>query len=369
MRIFIKNYLTFVLAIMLALPLISGCDYSDNSAQGAVALQSIAMDEGTDDLETATDIGPEFPVRMGNAENVCFTDTGRTFITGDNVAELTADGPVKLMPGNYGTFAGIAQAGPWLYVVCSVNRETIQPLDLEDLLSASDIIQKLSILTDSLMDKKILRADLRSGGPDQLVFTAVHQLTGMLIANGMAADSRGNLYIADETFLPLGKIVKVTVSEDPVPVTSQETWLSSADGIYSPNGMCIRDDVLYFTDFDIYASNTAQVKKVSIINGNPGTVELVYSRPGLFDDLDAVIYKGKPTVAVASFFGGNIHIIDEESGTVTKAGGGTLQCPSSVHFGRGGWVREDELIVTEVGMLYEPYSSYGNRVDILAVPE
>jgi hypothetical protein len=324
----------------------------------------------SDTTDSGTDMGPEFPIKMGNAENILFTDTGRIFMTGANVAEITKDGAVMLMPSEYSSmYAGLAQVGPWLYVICGKNYETMPPLDLAELLQAKNILDKLVFLTDAMMDKVLLRADLRAGGPDKLVFEEIHHFDGMMLPNGMAADSQGNLYVADETFLPQGKIVKVTVSSDAIPVTTQETWASAGDGVNSPNGMCIRDDVLYFTDFNINSSKPAQVKKVAInSDGSAGTVETVYSAMGLFDDLDAVIYNGRPTLAVASFFAGSVLIIDEENGTVAKAGGGKLQSPSSAHFGNGGWIAEDELIVTEVGMLYEPYSNFGNQVNVITVP-
>lgn len=358
----------YFLILIAVLVLFSACDMSTTSGNALSA--SDRTGQVGDTADSGTDTGPEFPMKMGNAENVLFTDTGRIFVTGANVAEITQDGAVMLMPADYSSmYAGLAQVGPWLYVICGKNYEAVPPLDLADLLQAKNILEKLVILTDISMEKVILRADLRAGGPDKLVFSVVHHFEGLLLPNGMAADSKGNLYVADETFLPQGKIVKVTVSEDAIPVTTQETWLSAQDGINSPNGMCIRNDVLYCTDFNINSGKPAQVKKAAInSDGTAGVVETVYSATGLFDDLDAVIYNGRPTLAVASFFAGSVLVIDEETGVVAKAGGGKLQSPSSVHFGNGGWMAEDELIVTEVGMLYEPYSNFGNQVNVISVP-
>ncbi len=367
-----KKLLRLIVSATAVLLMIAGCDDSGVEVSDSKAVQaddtSVLADTGSETL-SAADAGPEFPVRMGDAENLLFTDTGRIFVTGANVAEITADGAVMLMPDNYGIFGGMAQVGSWLYVICNRYKTSMDSIDLNEMLKAENLSTLLGLLTDAFMDKVILRADLDAGGPDKLVFTEFHLLTGMMIANGMAADSAENLYVADMTFLPTGKIVKVTVSGTANPVTSQETWLSSGNGVHSPNGMCIRDDILYFTDYNLLSSKQASVKKVAINGGEPGDVQTLHSAAGLYDDLDAVIYKGRPTVAVAGYFVGNVLVIDEETGTVTRVGGSTLQCPSSVHFGDGRWVGTDEFIVTEVGMLYEPYSGYGNRVSILPIPE
>lgn len=342
-------------------------DAASPAATGDAVPNAISTDvrEGIDDT---THGGITFPIHLGDAENLLFTDTGRIFATGANVAELTADGPVLLFPENYGAFAGIAQVGPWLYVVCAKYRTPIPPLDCADLLKAKSIMDLLVYFSDDLMDKVLLRADLRAGSADRMVFTTVHHFTDMLIPNGMAADTRGNLYVADETFLPQGKIVKIVITGDDPPMATQTTWLSYTDGVYSPNGMCIRDDVLYFTDFNINALKMAQVKKVAIQADKPGPVETVYAGSGLYDDLDVRSDSTKTTIAVASFLSGSILLIDEQTGGTQTIGKASLQCPSSVHFGSGALIAEDELIVTEVGMLYEPYSNFGNRIRLLTVP-
>ncbi|HRZ26761.1 MAG TPA: hypothetical protein P5295_08135 [Spirochaetota bacterium] len=367
-----KKLLRLIVSATAVLLMITGCDDSGVEVSDSTAVQagdtSVLADTGSETL-SAADTRPEFPVRMGDAENLLFTDTGRIFVTGANVAEITPDGAAMLMPDNYGIFGGMAQVGSWLYVICNRYRTSMDSIDLNEMLKAENLGTLLGLLTDAFMDKVILRADLNAGGPEKLVFTEIHRLTGMMLANGMTADSKGNLYVADMTFLPAGKIVKVSVSETAIQVATQETWLSSGEGVHSPNGMCIRDDILYFTDYNMLSSKQASVKKVTIIGDSPGAVETLHSAAGLYDDLDVVVYRGRPTVAVAGYFVGNILVIDEETGNVTRVGSSTLQCPSSVHFGDGGWVGTDEFIVTEVGMLYEPYSSYGNRVSILDIPE
>lgn len=330
---------------------------------------AVSLTEGfmTDDEISAAGKGAASLVKkVPDAENAFFSQNGRLFVTGGNaIYEVTGDdSSVRIFYDSTGIFGGMAQSGKWLYVVYASMKETMSAIDLCSLITTGDV----SALTDCLLKKTVIRADLTLAAGD-MVFEEVCVLEGTFLPNGMAADSQGNIYITDGPFLPRGQIIRLVISNSDTPVVKQEAWLTYRDGAYSPNGIVIRDNVLYFTDFVMASAKSAQVKKVSIINGRPGTVETVYSAAGLFDDLDAGIYRDSPVLAVADYLGNSIILVSPAGGTGIKIRSSMFSCPSSVHFGAGGLFDANELIITEKGLLYDYYSPIGNRIDLLTLPE
>jgi len=306
---------------------------------------------------------------MPDAENAFFTDTGRLFITdGTSICEITSRGTVnRLFTDNRGIFGGIAQSGKWLYVLHAALKNPLPAMDLNSLFKSGTLVKILISLTDFLMDKELLRADITV--PGNPVFTSIYKFKDVLLPNGMAADADGNLYVADQTFLPQGGIVRLTVTGGAQPVVTQETWISYKNGCLSPNGIVIRDNTLYFTDFSIWSSKPAKVKKAAIINGRPGTVETLYSAASFFDDLDVAMHRNKPYIAVADYLMNSIILINVNDGTKTRLGSGKVANPSSVHFCVPPQFKANELIITEKGILYEMYSSYGNKMSCMTISE
>ncbi len=297
-----------------------------------------------------------------DAENLLFTTDGRLFISASEyVYEYKADGDAEVMQYTpKAEFLGMAQSGNYLYVIRSTMQlQPVQPLDLAGLLKQGLVQYIYNQFSDMILKKELLRADLTKS---PLIFTPVYTLQDMFLPNGMAADSSGNLYIADETFLTLGQIVKLTISGD---IITQKRWLSTSDDVCSPNGMSIRNNTLYFTDFKI-STGKAMVKKVDIINGNPGKVILLYSQTGFFDDLEAGNYKGKNGIVVANFARGSLLMLDENGKFITEILKGELDFPSSVTIGAGDMFSSGDLIISEKGILMEHNSDIGNKVSILS---
>jgi hypothetical protein len=234
----------------------------------------------------------------------------------------------------------------------------VQQINLADMIQNGLAQSIFNIFSDLIMSKELLRADLTQ---TSLNFLPVFTLQNMFLPNGMAADSSGNLYIADETFLPVGQIVKLTISGNNI---SQEAWLSTANGVCSPNGMSIRNNTLYFTDFKM-STLKAMVKKVDIINGRPGALSTIYSQTGLFDDLEAGNYRGVDGVVVANFAKSSILLLDKNGRLVSEILKGEVDFPSSVRIGKGSMFNSDDLIITEKGILMEKESNIGNKVSLL----
>ncbi len=334
----------------------------DEESRAASTTSSANASPSVVKIETLIKLVPD-------AENAFFTDTGRLFVTdGTCICEITDRGTVtKLFTDTQGLFGGIAQSGKWLYVVHASIKNTLPSLDFNSLLASGDIVTILKALTDAMMNKEILRADISVAGPP--VFESLCVIEGALLPNGMAADVEGNLYVADQTFLPQGGIIKFTITGDETPVVSQERWIYHKDGCLSPNGVAISGSTLYFTDFALTSLKPAKVKKVEIINGKPGTIEVVHSALSFFDDLDIGVYKNRTYIAVADYLLSSIIMINQNDGAKTRLGSGKLANPSSVHFGKTPQFKANELLVTEKGMLYEMYSSYGNKLSCITLPE
>lgn len=339
-------------------------------ADGAVT------EEGSGDPTVATSYETPYVIssaalvkRAPDAENAFFTDTGRLFVTdGTSICEITNRGNVnRLFTDTRGIFGGIAQSGKWLYVLRSTLKNPLPAMDVNSLFKSGTLVRILISLTDLLMDKELLRADISVAGNP--VFTSIYKIKDVVLPNGMAADAEGNLYVADQTFLPRGGIVKLTITGGAQPVVIQETWLSYKNGCLSPNGIVIRDNTLYFTDFSIWSSKPARVKKVAIITGRPGPVETIYSAASFFDDLDVAMYKNEPYIAVADYLMNSIILINANDGTKTRLGSGSVANPSSVHFGVPPQFKANELVITEKGILYEMYSSYGNKLSCITISE
>ena len=205
----------------------------------------------------------------------------------------------------------------------------------------------------------------------------------MMLPNGMASDGKGHLFVADTAYLPMGQIVRLTISTfNPDSIARQETVLTPANRVYSPNGMCIYNNSLYFTDFEAFVDGitlSASVKKVSLdAYGNPGTVKTLFKRAGgfvapfsLFDDLAVSSRSGRIGVGVADFSRGSLVFFEDRNTFVSspayETDMGYFANPSSVKLGRGPLFSDNDLIVTEKGLLFETFTNYGNKVTRLKI--
>lgn len=302
---------------------------------------------------------------VGDAENVLFTNDGRMFITGGtNIFELTSTELIPQLPEG-GNHCGIVQAGNYIYAIqiktnlCGL----LQPLPMDQLLQPGGADAIIKHIKDSLSQSVLLRAEYH---PGKLDFQEIYTFPNMLIANGMVTDGQGHLFVADETIAPGGKIVRLTLAGDIPQVVDEKVWLSGANGVSSPNGMAIRDNCIYFTDFHL-PTLTGSVKKVAIQpNGDPGSILTLYTRHSLFDDLDCGDYKGMRGVAAADFIRGSVVFL-KDNGTRRwwpdgEIAAGTFQSPSSVHMGQPPMFTNQDLIVTEKGIMFDNVSGIGNKV-------
>jgi hypothetical protein len=301
-----------------------------------------------------------------DAENAIFTDSGRLFVTGGtNIYEIHPDGSKSALceEGRY-NFTGMAQVGNYLYAVATEYRFDCSPDSCGSLniFSPTAVADFVNCIGDMLKDSVILCAEIV---PGDLSFTNIYTIENTFIPNGMVADSAGRLYIADEVFLPIGKIVRLTLSS-PISVASQETWLDPSDGLYSPNGMSIKGNAIYFSDFNLLGVQTS-IKKVTINgDGSAGAISTVYDRIGFFDDLSAGTLFGTNVVVAADFVKGTLVFLKDnnkkQSSPIYETDCGMFDSPSAVIFGKGPHYTNEHLIITEKGIFFEHNSDVGNKV-------
>jgi len=301
---------------------------------------------------------------VADAENSFYTTDGRLFITGHQyIYEYTkSSGLKKVFYTEKAEFLAMAQVGNYLYVIRStMGFYPDVDFNLIDMFNDGLIPYLADTLSDMIMEKELLRINLNDSSYN---FQAVHTIENMFLPNGMVADKDGNLYIADETFLSNGQIVKISTTGG---IYNQSVWLDNSDGVYSPNGMAIKNNTIYFTDFKI-SQMKGYVKKVTIYNGNPGSVYELFSKTGILDDLSTGILKDKEGIAVADFTGNAILLLDMNGKLKDTLCKGQIMMPSSVVAGKGQGFDSNDLIVTEKGMLYNYSSRFGNKLTLIKLP-
>jgi len=213
------------------------------------------------------------------AENLTFTNDGRLLISGgDGLYEVDPEGrtPVRRIPiafdrnsspslENRAIFLGLTQCRHFVYASCTHSLE------------------------DPKSPRYIMFMDTTQSSASMV---AIHKMENEGFFNGMAADSEGNLYLADGgKIIPpkSGKLVKLRLSS-PTTVAERSDWLASEGG--RPNGVKIDGDTLYFSEEPLlFFVGDSHVKKVRIkADGAAGVVEKIYSRPSgkLLDDIELV---------------------------------------------------------------------------------
>jgi hypothetical protein len=304
-----------------------------------------------------------------DAENIFFTDTGRLFVTGGTniyeiIQETNGEYSKEALTPDGGNFTGMAQVGDYLYALRSSYGFFPESFSTQALLSDPGYL--FAYFTNLFLSKELLWMDLRDANRS---FHVAGTLNEFLIPNGMVADARGYLYIADSTYLPMGQIVRVKVTHHPDHAVSLErsTWLRRSDGIFSPNGMAIRGEDIYFTDFVAGSLQSGKVRRISIhpVSGAPENLITLHQRAGLFDDLAVCRHKGEDGVAVADFMGGAVVFIADRGSygfVMDETRKGLFSFPSSVAVGNGLSFDETTLLITEKGIMFDHITNIGNRL-------
>ena len=264
-----------------------------------------------------------------DAENIFYTNNGRLFVTGSRtLSEIIFDGQggynIQLVAESDCAHTGIAEAHGWLFTNCSI----------------------------TFGEQRLVAFDLNNN----LNRVEVGTLPGLFIANGLVTlPNKTELLAADSNYLGQGSIAKITLSlinNTPVISGYDKDWLSAQNGINLPNGIRIKDNYLYVT-------NSPSVLRYLITDdGIPLTSEVLYEQSGfvVFDDLlpycDGVIF--------TDFLAGQLVFIDQYN-NITRSDR-AFASPSALVQSQLPLFPNNQLIVTEKGLILETESTNGNRV-------
>ena len=292
--------------------------------------------------------------QLGNAENSVFTPDGRLFLTGANIWEVKQNEEgyeaLPLMEEDNNSYLGIAYYKNYLFAVCTV----MNPYGAW-----------------------LLRAELT----ETPQFEKIFQLTGFTMANGMAIDKDGHVYIADETLINTkGRIMAMNLSDDDVPEVIPDTlrvWLSGEEGAQSPNGIVVHKDHLFFTNLDIskLTNMKASVRRVAINGEDHGEIVTLFERramrnSSIFDDLTSVVVGGDSYIIACDYMKGTVFGLEAFAGPqqapLYETDDDTFAGPTSCIVGQGLGFKMTDLLVTEGGVvLIDARTNFGNRLSVI----
>ncbi|WP_144395329.1 hypothetical protein [Pleionea sediminis] len=271
----------------------------------------------------------ETVVRLPEAENLHFTESGRLFVSsGVGFFEMKkSEGSYSLEKLNEFDcgFAGITQISHYIYTLCyeikfQDAKKYLYVLDL------NDPNRHLSTIAD------ISEYDL---------------------PNGLTSNGKDTLYIANTAYFGSGSIVKVDLSESlQVVDLIHSEWAAQDENVYHPNGIKWLNDGLWFTDL-------GNIKRIDLSgNATITMAQSFVSRLTVYDDLvphcDGIL--------AADFVGGQLVYIDSQGEIQYKTGIASFQGASSLLVGRPPLFQSNQIVATERGILLEESSNIGNKV-------
>jgi hypothetical protein len=247
---------------------------------------------------------------IASAENLMFTSDGRLLVTGDDgIYDVVVDASgqataVPLTPKETCKFSGLAEARGTLYAGCYDGTNS-----------------------------RVYAATLAP----TLTFQSVASLPAVPLANGLAADSAGRIYVAETLKLRISRLT--FEASDPLTLASQEVWLGGTG--LATDGLKIFDEVVYWTDL-------GKVNRAAILpDGNASLASTLESGGSIFfDDL----YVDTAGVLVANSLGGGLSAFNQVGLLIGKTPAKTFSEPSAVvpaHSRLG--LDESDLVVTEKG--------------------
>jgi hypothetical protein len=291
-------------------------------------------------------------IKIPDAENQFFTNKGRFFVSGGkNIYEIKKNSSNILLRSDplidfdcYAT--GMTEKEGYLYATCNSLKKSLLERAIQANLCGfqkSNFIQCLKSLT---AETYLLAAKLT----ETPQFRVVQKLNSISFANGLATDQNGNLYSADS----ISKIIYKIKMSDPLQVEEIIPWL---EDLTFPNGIKIKNDLMYITDFNL-------IKKIRIKkNGHSGISEIIYQSSDFLDDF-AFFEKN---IIVTKIFRGTVTIVRKD-GTILNTPPLFLY-PSSILQGKKPLFNDNQFIVTDKGFMYEFNSNIGNKLKVVTLTD
>jgi hypothetical protein len=263
------------------------------------------------------------------AENLFFTEDGRLFVSGGpNVFEIKRDAAGAFSKTDLFeedcVVEGITHANGHIYGVCTK--------------------------TDPFGEAYLLGGALTAQPHMQII----GRLDDLGIPNGMDADRHGNLYT---TYSGKGSIAKLVLSE-PLKLSRIEVW--SKENLPAVNGLRFVGEFVYFTVMNAETLTTRFGRMPLQADGSPGRAEFLLARGlALFDDVGA--FEGG--FMIAEYMAGRL-LFFRDGKVLAETPDETFYAPSSAAQGRPPMFRENQVLVTEKGLLGVTGETDGDRLSV-----
>ena len=282
-------------------------------------------------------------VDVPDAENQLITTDGRYFVTGANgIYEVvkTDSGFTKKQFGPDCTYSGIAQYKNYLLANCTEPK----------LINAQKIM---------------VYGKLESGALPEM--NTLADLSELSIPNGLTIKAEGEILIANSNYFGAGSISRLMIEETDEGLLERSlevNYLDAKHNVNGANGVRVLGDTLYFTDFDPSTIRSRIGRLTFNDAGEPGEVEILRDEVSILDDLWPMC----EGIVVADYLGGRLIYINNQGEEYTSSkyefSGTSSVIPAVNAFGS-----ENQLLITEKGILLETQSRIGNQVTRVTIEE
>ncbi|MGJ8686805.1 MAG: hypothetical protein ACSHWQ_04950, partial [Spongiibacteraceae bacterium] len=188
---------------------------------------------------------------------------------------------------------------------------------------------------------------------------------GLASANGLTDGPQGELYVVNGPLitapaLPAPMIVRLTFSDnDPLQVIDQSDWLST--GTTFPNGIARVGNTLFITGSELVPPTVGVVQRIEILaDGSASEPETIASFGSIPDDLSVA----GNALLVSFFSSGYIALIDQDGTAISQTDLLSFDNPSQVKLGQPPLFSNDDILVTEKGLLLPNPLPYGNALSV-----
>ncbi len=278
---------------------------------------------------------------LAEAENQIITDDGRHFFTSSSgIAELHYEygrRQLSFIETDCDALNGIESIGDWLIAVCA-DSKLIKP------------------------KHRLIKIDLSNINPatNKPSVSTLFELTDIALPNGLAlTPNKDAVLIANYNLLGRGFISRLELDHYSNSLKAGNfdlKFLNHQHGIASANGLKFSNGDLYVSDFKI-TSASSRIVKIRFIADEYFDHQVIYSANTVLDDL-------LPTcdgVLVSDYLLGRLIFISN-SGKVSKSSLQQFPGITSMVWGQTPLFPDNTLVITERGILNDPYTLIGNQI-------
>lgn len=268
-------------------------------------------------------------LKIPDAENLIFSSSGRLFVSGGlNVYEITRVGNIwsaTPLSASSCNFTGLALRGDVLYANC--------------------------------YSGALYAARLTTAPSLQMI----HPYSGATAVNGLASGPEGELYAVNGPLSNAPKILRLKLDPaDPLRVVEQSDWLTLTAFASQPNGVQVQGRSLYFSESA--APAPGRIRRVTIqADGAAGAITTVADLGSSVPDDFSI--DGENLLATL-YSSGSIALFAADGRLLSQTDANSFDSPSQLRRGRPPLFTEDELVITEKGVIGENDSDNGNALSV-----